>query len=579
MKHLLKSLGLYTNGAGAFNMKSVWGRPADLNSEAVLRLLRRDPNRWKSACAAAKTGPRVLIVNSVGTDPGVTLVDIMLALALTLRGAQVHTLLCDETLPACFVSHIDHVDLAEFVKSGPSRLLCNKCFPAADRMFKPLGLSTHHYSDLISGEDRQKARDLSSVLPMSEIAKYRSDGVAVGEHALAGALRFYARGDLDGEPQGEAVLRRYFNASLLTMSAIHRLMNTLSFTCVCALGGIYVPQGVIGEVARQQNVRVVNWDFTYRKQSFVFSHHDTYHHTLLSEPTLYWEDMAWAPGMEAEIVDYLKSRWYGTRDWIAYVEKPQEDVSQIAADLGVDFSQPCIGMLTNVMWDAQVSYRGIAFPNMLQWVLQTIRYFAHRPDLQLIVRVHPAELRGLHLSRHRIIDEIRRTFPALPKNVFLIPPDSDISTYAVMLNCDAVLIYATKTGVELAAMGIPVIVAGEAWIRNKGLTLDASSPEDYFKLLDRLPLKERLSPAVTLRARKYAYHFFFRRMIPLSFMMPTSGWPPYEVKISSIEDLLPGRSVGLDVICNGILHGEEFIYPAELHLEALGSDGKSSLLA
>ena len=30
--------------------------------------------------------------------------------------------------------------------------------------------------------------------------------------------------------------------------------------------------------------------------------------------------------------------------------------------------------------------------------------------------------------------------------------------------------------------------AGEAWIRNKGLTLDARSPEDYVRILDRLPL-------------------------------------------------------------------------------------------
>ncbi|MGH7775157.1 MAG: capsule biosynthesis protein [Candidatus Binatia bacterium] len=558
IKHLLKSLGLYTE------------RPADPNWQAVLGLLTRDSARWKSACAAAKSGPRVLIVNSVGTDPGVTVVEIMLALALTLRGGQVHILVCDKALPACFVSQIDYVDLAEFVKFGPSRLLCNKCFPAADRMFKPLGLPTHHYSDLISGEDLQKARDLSSALPLTEIAKYRLDGVAVGEQALAGALRFYARGNLDGEPQGEAVLRRYFNGSLLTTSAIDRLLNTLPFTCVCALGGIYVPQGLIGEVARQQKVRVVNWDLTYRKQTFVFSHHDTYHHTLLSEPTLSWENVTWTPDMEADILDYLKSRWYGTRDWILYVERPKEDIPSIAAEIGVDFSKPCIGMLTNVMWDAQVSYRGIAFPNMLEWVLQTIRYFANRTDLQLIIRAHPAELRGLHLSRQPIIDEIRQAFPVLPKNVFLIPPDSSISTYAAMLKCDAVLIYATKTGVELTSMGIPVIVAGEAWIRNKGITLDASSAVEYFAILDRLPLKERLSEAITQRARKYAYHFFFRRMIPLTFMIPRSGWPPYELELSSIDDLLPGRSVSLDVICNGILNGEEFIYPAELHLEALG---------
>jgi Capsule polysaccharide biosynthesis protein len=303
----------------------------------------------------------------------------------------------------------------------------------------------------------------------------------------------------------------------------------------------------------------------------VFSHHNTYHQTMLSEPTAYWENMVWTPKMDAEILDYLKSRWYGTRDWIAYVENPQDDVSNIARDLGVDFSKPCVGLLTNIMWEAQLFYNTNAFSNMLDWTLQTIRYFDNRRDLQLIIRVHPAEVRATQQSRQRIIDEIRRAFPTLPKNVFIIPPDSPISTYATMANCDAVIIYATKAGLELTCMGIPVIVAGEAWIRNKGVSLDASSREQYFRLLDRLPLKERLSEAVTQRARKYAYHYFFRRMIPLPFMVPTSGWPPFKVEVSRIDELMPGRSAGLDVICNGILKGDEFIYPAELYAESFDS--------
>jgi len=232
--------------------------------------------------------------------------------------------------------------------------------------------------------------------------------------------------------------------------------------------------------------------------------------------------------------------------------------------LKLDFSRPSIGLLTNVMWDAQLHYPANAFKNMLDWVLKTIRYFAGRPEMQLVIRVHPAEISGFIPSRQPIIGEIKKVFPELPANIFIIPPESRISTYDLMEKCNAFIIYGTKTGVELAARGIPVIVAGEAWIRNKGITIDASSEEEYFRILSRLPLKERLSGETTLRAKKYAYHFFFRRMIPVEFVEPTGIENiPYRINIQSLKDLLPGRSKGLDTICDGIMRGADFIYTAE----------------
>jgi hypothetical protein len=185
----------------------------------------------------------------------------------------------------------------------------------------------------------------------------------------------------------------------------------------------------------------------------------------------------------------------------------------------------------------------------------------------LLIRVHPAEVSGDVPSRQPVIDEIRARFPSLPPNVFVIPPESPISTYVTMMRCNAVVIYGTKTGVELTSEGIPVIVCGEAWIRNKGLTADARSPEEYFALLDQLPGSGRLPAATIARARRYAYHFFFRRMIPVTSIASATGLTARQVKytigVSRLEQLRPGQDCGLDLICEGILKGTPFIYPAE----------------
>ena len=40
---------------------------------------------------------------------------------------------------------------------------------------------------------------------------------------------------------------------------------------------------------------LVTWNIAYRAGSFIFSHDDTYHFTLMDEPTSVWEDLPWSP--------------------------------------------------------------------------------------------------------------------------------------------------------------------------------------------------------------------------------------------------------------------------------------------
>lgn len=508
-------------------------------------------------------GKRILIATgTAGHLPSIT-VESLLGVVLTQRGAVVDFLLCDRTLPACMMCEISwYSDVAAFGANGPKDR-CDVCYrPSADMLndasLRHIGLGTQ-----LTADDRQKARELAAQVATSEISGYTIDGVHVGEQAAAGTLRFFARGDTTGEPHAEIVGRRYLEASLLTYYACCRLFERGEYDAVILNHGIYVPQGVIAETARRFGVRVVTWHPAYRRSCFIFNHNETYHQGLLNEPVDQWLAMKWSDHHRDQIERYLHSRWIGKQDWIRFHHDPEFDTDAIAREVGIDFSRPTVGLLTNVVWDAQLHYKANAFQGMLHWLIKTIAYFEGRPDLQLLIRIHPAEMTGAIPSRHPAVDEIRRHFQRLPKNVYIIPSSSRISTYVAMSKCSAVLIYGTKTGVELTSMGMPVVVAGEAWIRGKGVTLDASSEADYLDLLKTLPFSRKLDEATRDRALKYAYHFFFRRMIPLDCIKEAKGWPPFAISIKDYRDLYPGVSAGLDVICDGIMNGSPFIYPAE----------------
>lgn len=522
---------------------------------------------WTGALLTAKEGPRVLMASAIGGHPQFTVMESALNVALTLRGAKVDTLLCNASMPACQRAKIAGVTPPALADGKLKNVFCADCMATGKTVFSVPGLEILDMNEHISDDERVQALDISATIAAGDIPGYTLDDLPIGEHALAGALRYYGVGDLSLEPEGEAVLRRYLESSLLTAFCINRLLRERKYDVVVNNHGIYVPHGIVSAACRNQRVRTASWNLAYRKQCAIFSHSDTYHHTLMDEPTSDWESMAWSKDREADIMNYLRSRRQGSRDWIWFNRDADDDMDRFAAKVGLDWSRPVIGMLTNVVWDAQLHYPANAFPGMVDWVMRTITYFKGRPDLQLLIRVHPGELAppgGSTVSRQPITAEIRSTFPSMPENVFIIGPESTVSTYAAMDRCDSVIIYGTKTGVELTSVGIPVIVGGEAWIRNKGMTLDASSADEYFRHLDTLPLGKRMAPAMIDRARKYAYHFFFRRMIPLPFLEPVpQSWPPFEIALKNLDELLPGAYKGLDVICDGILNGSAFIYRAE----------------
>jgi hypothetical protein len=517
------------------------------------------PDLWESARRAAQGGPRVLMATAIGSYAHAVTLESALAAALTFRGAEVHALLCDGTMTACAECEASlYPNLRKFVQHGPARDLCRDCLWPAERVYRQLGITVHKYSDWLTAADRADVRRIVSSLPIGDIKRFTLDGLAIGEHAFAGALRFFATGSLDNEPQAEPVLRRYLESALLTAYASRRLFRAIQFASAVVTHGIYVPWGVVAEVARREHVHLSTWNVAYRKRRFIFSHRDTYHHTLLTEPPEHWENRELAPGQERELLQYLSSRREGLFDWIVFHRPSRKEPRDIAAEVGIDPSRPVIGLLTNVSWDAQLHYPANAFPSMLEWLVQTCKYFDNRPDLQLLIRVHPAEISGFPPSRQPILQELRKQIPHLAPNIIIVPPESGLSTYGLMSLCNAAIIYGTKMGVELTSVGIPVVVAGEAWIRNKGITYDASSPREYFDILARLPFPGRLGASQLARARRYAYHFFFNRMIPLPFIEPKAGFPVYRLKLDRIEQLLPGDS-GLDTICNGILSHRPFV--------------------
>ena len=510
------------------------------------------------------TGPRILFATGYGSASAMLAVESTIAKSLQLRGAQVMSLACNKTLPACewncYGNHQPSPGQYGPRMFARARLdTCRRCTQSILDLYRTIGISQISLNDFLRPDDVQRLIEIVDAQPYETYDDFVYKDIRVSEHARSNTMRSLLRGTLQDDDNTRWLYRRYLISAMLLTDLTERLFSAAQPERVVAVHGVYVTHGTICEVARKHGIPVVVHGIPYRKGTVWLSHNDSYHRTLVTEPTSQWENLSLTPEQEQKLDGYMGSRLSGGRDYVTYHPHPIEDSEILRQELELD-KRPIIGLFTNVLWDAQLFYDYNAFDNMIDWLFQTISYFGQRSDLQLVVRVHPAEVKSGQSTRQPILAEIRARFPALPENVKVIPPESDLSSYTLADMSHATLIYGTKMGLEIAFRGTPVIVAGETLCRGKGFTYDVETKEQYFDLLDHILDLPRNSSQMIARARKYAYHLFFRRMIdfPL-FSCDVVTVRDVTLQFQDLSELLPGNNRNLDTICDGILNGSPFV--------------------
>jgi hypothetical protein len=184
-----------------------------------------------------------------------------------------------------------------------------------------------------------------------------------------------------------------------------------------------------------------------------------------------------------------------------------EGGAKVRATLDLD-ERPIVLLPTNVLGDTATLGLTVFSKSMTEWLQRVVLFLAGRSEVQVVIRIHPAETWTVGPSVAEIIDQV---LPDLPSHIHMIGSREEINTYDLMEIADLVLVYTTSVGLEMATRGIPVLVSGRAHYRNKGFTIDADSWDEYFDKLKAI-LKDsrafRLSPAQVEQAWNYAYIFF-----------------------------------------------------------------------
>jgi hypothetical protein len=108
---------------------------------------------------------------------------------------------------------------------------------------------------------------------------------------------------------------------------------------------------------------------------------------------------------------------------------------------------------------AQTPRTPSCFPEQVDWILAVVEFVRSRPDLFLVIRVHPREFpnrRDGKKSQHAaILESVLKT---LPPNAIVNWPSQHISLYDLADQTDVFLNAWSSAGKEMAMLGIPVVL-------------------------------------------------------------------------------------------------------------------------
>jgi hypothetical protein len=189
------------------------------------------------------------------------------------------------------------------------------------------------------------------------------------------------------------------------------------------------------------------------------------------------------------------------------------------------------------------------------WVQDVVDWVKDRNDAELVIRVHPHLAGKSGLTRAN--DEFRfyqEMKASAPRNTRIVMPDESLNSYALMDEADVGLTFGSSTGIEMAMLGKPVVLASRNFYEVGSHIIKVGTRESLRGDLER-SLGVFSARELRREAFRLAYYYVFEFELPFP-LVSAFGVMDVELNYQGPEALGRGQDKTLDRICNYLLEDE-----------------------
>jgi SAM-dependent methyltransferase len=481
-----------------------------------------------------------------------------LAIALQRRGINVHAVICDGAYRACILrENKDRIPIVNWKNR------CLGCKAENSAVLNRLGIPYSFIGDFVPKLRRDELWKLASSATWENLDNLQHRDLPLDKNVRSAVLRY-----LQGynEPENNEVVREYtFSALVCAEAALCSIQSIMPFR-VFMSHAIYVDWGPALQAAFALGIPITAWMGSYLLACFYFRHlEDNRNIDFHNISHKAWEDckrMQLSFFQDSRLNKFLEDRYKKNISFDMKIFKGYAgDSNNLRQKYTAVSTNPLWGILAHINWDQVSDYSSMAYSSFNEWMIETIRTIINISDIQWLIKIHPAE--SWYPPASGVQALINDHFPVLPPHVKVISAEEEISPFDFYQMVDGgVTVYGTA-GLEMALLGKPIILAGEAHYGGKGFTYDGLTPETYKQLLKQTVSLKPLTQEQILLAKKYAYCYFIQRQIPFPVVHdPKSQW--WNLQWDKLNSLLPGKDPFVDFICEKILDGKDFIMDEEL---------------